>query len=181
MKCSRCGFDDPAAREYCPNCGARIDLSSREHVMALVRQKKAEREQAVFKTLSRWLAGAVLLLIVLFALRSAFSLISHEPVEAYFPPPRVNITFSHKLSVKPARLRMPDRKVYGYGTSNKKEDTVIKQLVAEALREAPRYRVGGPGGKIIRAFVLKRYGDAVTIFTQEGEQIVPAAKLTALD
>jgi len=181
MKCTRCGFDDPAAEEYCANCGAKIDLSSREHVAALIEQKRAEREQAVFKTLSRWLAGAVVLLILLYALKSAFTLIPHEPIEAHFPPPRADITHSHKLSITPARLRMPDRKPYGYGTSNKDEQTVIKKLLAEALKDAPRYRLGGAGGKVIRGFVLKRFGDAVTIFTKDGERIVAASSLTALD
>ena len=76
---------------------------------------------------------------------------------------------------------MPATKPYGYGTSNKDEETVIKNLLAEALKEAQRYRLGGAGGKVVRAFILKRFGDAVTIFTEEGERIVPASSLTALD
>ena len=62
MICNRCGYQDPVAREYCTNCGAKIDLTSVEQLTALMDQKREERERFVFARLSRLLAGAVALL-----------------------------------------------------------------------------------------------------------------------
>jgi len=180
MKCGKCGFENLTAQHYCTNCGAKMELSPGKRVAELVKEKQSDRERAVFVTLGRWLAGALTALIVLFALKSALTMIPHEPVEAHFPPPRADITDSVKIPFVPARLPMPKPQDYGFGTSKETENKVIENLKDKALKRAERYRVGGPPGKVIHAFILKRYGDAVTVFCEEGVRIVPTSKLTPL-
>lgn len=180
MICSRCGLEDPVAREYCTNCGAKIDYTSSEHLAALMDQKREERERFVFARLSRLLAGAVALLIMLFGLRAAFTWIPHEPVEAYVPPPRVDIIHSQKLSIQTPRLPAPRINERGRHTG-KEEDQAVKDLLRRALSKAPRFRLGGANGKIIQGFIIKRHGDAVTIFTEEGPKPYAAGSVTKLD
>jgi predicted nucleic acid-binding Zn ribbon protein len=181
MKCPRCGFEDPAIRPYCPVCGARLDMTTGEHIAVLSQEKKREREQRVFATLVRWFAGAAALLVVLFALKSAFSTIPREAIAAYFPPPQVDIAEPQKLSITPTSLPIPDTKPIRYGRLDKKEDEVIAELLNEVMEQAPRYRVGGPDGEIIRGFILSRHGDSAIFFTAKGKQVVSTKGLTPLD
>ena len=180
MICSRCGLEDPVAREYCVNCGAKIDFTSGEHLAALMDQKREERERFVFARPSRLLAGAVALLIILLGLREAFTWIPHEPVEAYVPPPRVNIFHSQKLSIQTPRLPAPGRNESGRH-AGKEEDQAVRDLLLHALSKAPKFRLGGANGRIIQGFIIKRHGDAVTIFTEEGPKPYPAKSATELD
>jgi hypothetical protein len=180
MICSRCGDQDPVVREYCVNCGAKIDFTSSEHLAALMDQKKEERKRFVFARLSRLLAGAVALLIILFGLKAAFTWIPHEPVEAYVPPPRVDIIHSQKLSIQTPRLPAPAANERGRH-AGKEEELAVKDLRRRALSKAPRFRLGGANGKIIQGFIIKRHGDAVTIFTEEGPSHYPASSVTKLD
>ena len=180
MICSRCGLEDPVAREYCVSCGAKIDVTSGEHLDALMYQKKEERERFVFARLSRLLAGAVALLIILLGLREAFTWIPHEPVEAYLPPPRVDIIHSQKLTIQTPRLPAPGINERGRH-AGKEEELAVKDLLRRALSKAPRYRMGGPNGKVIQGFIIKRHGDAITIFTEEGPSPYPAQGVTRLD
>ncbi|NQT19699.1 MAG: hypothetical protein HQ592_08335 [Planctomycetes bacterium] len=180
MRCSKCGLVDPVAREYCTNCGSKIDLSSTEHLVALMDQKREERERVVFSKLSRLLAGSVILLIILFGLKAAFRWIPHEPVEAYVPPPHVSILHSRKLTIQTPMLPAPDAKNRGY-TTGKEENQTVKALLSRALDKAPKFRMGGADGEVIRGFVIKRHGDAITIFTDKGPRNFAAKNVTQLD
>jgi len=181
MKCPKCGFEDPAAKLYCPNCGSMVQMSTSAHMAALAEEKRKERESEVLAGLLKWLIGAVALLIVLFAARSVLSDLPAEPVQAHFPPPYVELTESRKLSITPAMLPVPRLGAIRYREVKQDEDTVIESLLAKVLARAPLYRIGGPRGRTVRGFIIKRYGRAVTFFSREGKKIYAAGDITPLD
>jgi|GEM_PF-3422593 len=181
MKCFRCGFEDTSTQDYCPNCGRKVDMTTAEHMAVLADEVRRERNREVLIGLLRWLSGGIMLLVLLYAAKSVLSDLAVEPLQAHFPPPLAELSESRKLSIKPAMLPVHLPGALRYRKVNETDDTVIEALLTKVLDQAPRHRIGGPDGKIVRGFIISRYGDGVVFFSHEGKKMYAAKEIFPLD
>jgi len=172
MRCPKCGMEDREIRDYCIHCGERIELSSVEAETVFAADKRRDREERVAKRLRSWLVFAVAVLIAIIAFRSIFRGVPHEPVEAYFPPPTVDLAVAERLPIKLMKPPSPIMKLHAIRSVGEREDETLKRLFNNVMRSAPTWgppAYAFPGGSV-KGFEVSRYGESITVFTVDGRK-----------
>jgi len=175
MKCPHCGTDDPILREYCIQCGEKLEHGSEYSEAALIEAKRTEREKRVAKRVRSWVAFTTAVMIGLLTFKSASKAVPHEEVDAYFPPPVIELASAEKLPIAPARLPVPDQKRHFVRPVREKEPEVVQRLVKNVIMlYAPEFKL--KDGSKIRGFLLGHHGDSARIYVGESKpKVVPLA------
>jgi len=162
---------DQEVHEYCAGCGQKIEVSDEQVEAMLAEQNRQEREDRVWKRLRRMLTGSVMLLIVLIGLKIATTVVPHEEVNAYLPPPQVDLAVMEKLPIELTKLPMPFEQGRFTATVNENDLEIARKLRKAAFEQAPAYT---HGDKVYKGFVVKRTPPA-EILTIDKKVTVPVS------
>ncbi|HUU70204.1 MAG TPA: TFIIB-type zinc ribbon-containing protein [Planctomycetota bacterium] len=174
MKCPYCGTDDPILRDYCISCGEKLEHGSEYSEAALIEAKRDEREKRVAKRIRSWVVITAAVMVALITFKSAGKSVPHEEVDAYFPPPVIDLASAERLPVVVARLPVPEQKRHNIRPVQEKESEIVHKLVKTIMLYAPEYRL--KDGSKIRGFLLSQHGDSAIIYTGESRpRVVPLA------
>jgi len=174
MKCPHCGTDDPILRDYCISCGRKLEHGSEFSEAALLEAKRTEREKRVAKRVRSWVVFTAAVMVGLLTFKSASKAVPHEEVDAYFPPPVIELASAERLPIVVARLPVPEQKQHYIRPVREKEQEIVQKLVKNVMLYAPEFRL--KDGSKIRGFLISRHGDSVTIYTGESRpRVVPLA------
>jgi len=179
MICPKCGFDDDVIREYCINCGTKLEFRMGEQEAILAREKKREHQALTAKRVRRWLVFGLAVMTILFTARAAFRAVHSESIEAYIDPPQVGLTAPVKLPITLSRLPVPEPGVRQARKVDALESDILKQMTKSLLQKAPVHRM--KDGSKLQGFIVRREAGKVTIFTAEGEKDVLAANIASSD